>query len=102
MGAAIACDCFAAAGEAGLLPPLPPQLATPTAMRRIAAAVARKGIGLLGFMGVLRWELGSRMFPAARALVVGPRETPLPATGAVVRAAGDAVVSRLALPGGDT
>lgn len=34
-----------------LLPLLPPQLATPTAMRRIAAAVERKGIGLLRFMG---------------------------------------------------
>lgn len=51
LGAATACDCFAAAGEFELLPPLPPQLATPTAMRRIAAAVARKGIGLLRFMG---------------------------------------------------
>jgi hypothetical protein len=35
-----------------LLPLLPPQLATPTAMRRIAAAAARKLIGLLRFMGV--------------------------------------------------
>lgn len=37
-----------------LLPLLPPQLATPTAMRRIAAAVARKVIGLLRFMVFLR------------------------------------------------
>jgi hypothetical protein len=45
---AAACDCFAAGGEFELLLPLlPPQLATPTAMRGIAAAVARKVIGLL-------------------------------------------------------
>jgi hypothetical protein len=35
-----------------LLPLLPPQLATPTAMRRIAAPLARKVIGLLRFTGV--------------------------------------------------
>src|SRR3954451_3608266 len=52
LGAAAACDCFAADGEFELLPLLPPQLATPTAMRRIAAALARKVIGLLRFMGV--------------------------------------------------
>lgn len=52
LGAAAACDCFAADGEFELLPPLPPQLATPTAMSRIAAALARKVIGLLRFMGV--------------------------------------------------
>src|SRR4051812_31316352 len=69
LGAATACDGFVAAGgfEAlELLPLLPPQLATPTAIRRIAAAVARKVIGLLRFMGgppVRVWE--SRRFPAA-------------------------------------
>jgi hypothetical protein len=103
LGAAAAADCFVVAGEFELLPLLPPQLATPTATRRIAAAVARKVIGLLRFMGVLQSEVwGSGRFPAAGPLVVGRRETHLPATGAVVRAAGDAVDSRLALPGGGT
>ncbi len=52
MATAAACDCFAGAGEFELLPLLPPQLATPTAMRRIAAALAKKVIGLLRFMSV--------------------------------------------------
>src|SRR4051794_32879051 len=54
-GAAATGVCFMAAGglEAFELPPLlPPQLAAPTAMRRIAAAVPRKVIGLLLFIGV--------------------------------------------------
>ena len=62
LGTAAACDCFGAAGELGLLL-LPPQLATPTAMRRIAAAVARKGIGLLRFMGVPPLGIGIREVP---------------------------------------
>src|SRR3954447_9293855 len=91
-GAAATGVCFMAAGglEAfELLPLLPPQLATPTAIRGTAAAAAIKVIGLLRFMGVppVRvWE--SLRFPAARPSVVGHRETPLPTTGAVVRAAG--------------
>src|SRR4051812_12209076 len=91
-GAAATGVCFMAAGglEAfELLPLLPPQLATPTAIRGTAAAAAIKVIGLLRFMGVppVRvWE--SLRFPAARPFVVGHRETPLPTTGAVVRAAG--------------
>src|SRR3954451_19544465 len=96
---------WAAAGGSELLPPLPllpPQLATPAAMRRIAAAVARTVIGLLRFMGVPSvgvWNKES--FPVARAFVVGRRETPLPATGAVVRAASASEDSELALPGGN-
>jgi hypothetical protein len=92
VAATVACDCFAAAGEFELLSLLPPQLATPTAMSRIAAPLARKVIGLLRFMvgpPVRVW--GSGRFPAVRPLVVGPRETPWSATGEVVRAAGDAV-----------
>ena len=101
MDAAAACDCFAAAVEVELLPLLPPQLATPTAMRRIAAAVARKVIGLLRFMGVPPLGIGiSRRFPTVGPLVVGPGEAPWPATAAVVRTAGASVDSRLALPGG--
>jgi hypothetical protein len=70
-------------------------------MSRIAAALARKVIGLLRFMGVppVRvWE--SLRFPAGRPFVVGHRETPLPTTGAVVRAAGTCEDSQLALSGG--
>jgi hypothetical protein len=52
LAATVACDCFAAGAEFELLPLLPPQLATPTAMRRIAAPLARKVIGLLRFMAV--------------------------------------------------
>jgi hypothetical protein len=52
LATACACDFFAAAEEFELLSLLPPQLATPTAMRRIAAPLARKVIGLLRFMGV--------------------------------------------------
>lgn len=55
-----ACDCFAAAGEFELLSLLPPQLATPTARRRIAAPLARKVIGLLRFMVFLRSVVGAR------------------------------------------
>src|SRR3954470_12045498 len=77
LGTAAAWDCFGAAGEFELLPP---QLATPTAMRRIAAAVAMKVIGLR-FMGVPPVRVwGSGRFPVARPLVVGRRETPVPAT----------------------
>src|SRR3954453_1332443 len=47
LAGAAACAWLGAAGEFELLPLLPPQLATPTAMRRIAAAVAMKVIGLL-------------------------------------------------------
>jgi len=103
-GAAATGVCFMVAGglEAfELLPPLPPQLATPTAIRGTAAAAAIKVIGLLRFIGVppVRvWE--SLRFPAARPFVVGHRETPSPATGAVVRAAGASEDSRLALSGG--
>ena len=103
-GAAATGVCLMAVGglEAfELLPLLPPQLATPTAMRRIAAAVPRKVNGLLRFMGappVRVWE--SLRFPAARPFVVGHREAPLPTTGAVVRAAGASEDSQLALPGG--
>jgi hypothetical protein len=68
LGAAAACDCFAAAGELGLLLLLlllPPQLATPTAMSRIAAAVARKVIGLLRVIGssVRNWDQGGSLPP---------------------------------------
>ena len=62
LDAAAACDCFAAGGELGLLL-LPPQLATPTATRRIAAAVARKGIDLLRFMGVPPLGIGISEVP---------------------------------------
>src|SRR6186997_1590176 len=68
--AAAACDCFAGACEFELLSLPPPQAATPTAMRKIAAEVARKVIGLVRFMGVppVRvWESGR--FPAAGPLV---------------------------------
>ena len=50
LGAAAAADCVLAGVEFELLLLLPPQLATPTAMRRVAAAAARKVIGLLRFM----------------------------------------------------
>jgi hypothetical protein len=46
-----------------LLPLPPPQLANPTVMRRIAAAVARKLIGLLRFMGVPPVRVGNREVP---------------------------------------
>ena len=100
MGATAAAGCFWAAWEFELLSLLPPQPATPTAMRRIAAVGARKVIGLLRFMGFLRSGLGIGRFPAAKRLVVGPRETPLAATGAVARVAGASVDCRLALTGG--
>jgi len=54
----------AAAGEFELLPP---QLATPTAMRRIAAAVAMKVISLLRFMGIPPVRVWIREVPCRRA-----------------------------------
>jgi hypothetical protein len=66
VGAAATGDCLMAAGgfEAfELLPLLPPQAPTPTAMRRIAAAVARRVIGLLRFMGVPPLGIGVREVP---------------------------------------
>src|SRR4249919_2991767 len=50
-----------------LLPLLPPQLATPTAMRRSAAALARQGISLLRFIWVPPLGLGVREVPRRRA-----------------------------------
>src|SRR5919106_3749665 len=53
-GAAATCGCLLVAGgvEAFELPlSLPPQAATPTAMRKVAAAAARKVLSLLRTMG---------------------------------------------------
>ena len=100
-GAAATGVCLMAVGGLEAFELLPPQLATPMAMRGTAAAAAIKVIGLLRFMGVppVRvWE--SLRFPAARPFVVGHREAPLPTTGAVVRAAGASEDSQLALSGG--
>jgi hypothetical protein len=65
LGAVAAADCLFVSGEFELLPLLPPQLATPTPMRRIAAAVARKVIGLLRVMGssVRNWDQGGSLPP---------------------------------------
>jgi hypothetical protein len=60
LGAGAAADCLLVSGEFELLPP---QLATPTPMRRIAAAVARKVIGLVRFMGVPPLGIGITEVP---------------------------------------
>ena len=67
MGATAAgAGCFWAAWEFELLSLLPPQLATPTAMRRIAAMVARKVIGLLRFMMLLGFGNQGGSLPRGR------------------------------------
>jgi hypothetical protein len=48
-------DAGAGAGAAVALPP-PPQAATARALSGITAALARKVIGLLRVMSLLRWE----------------------------------------------
>src|SRR3954471_714058 len=97
-GAAAACDWFAAAGEFELLPLLPPQLATPTAMRRIAAAVAMKVIGLR-FIGVPPLGIGIREAPWRGAACRQPEGDTLACNRGGIRMAGRPPESGLALPG---
>ena len=104
LGATAACDCLLAAGGVEafeLLSLLPPQLATPTAISRIAAVVARKVIGLLRFMLVPsglgnsqgRWRRTVCRRPPGGTSACNPRGS----WGAC-----DPIDSRLALPGGET
>ena len=64
LGVTAGAGCLLAAGAFELLPPPPPQAATPAAVRKTAAAVARKVIGLLRFMVLLRWDWDQGGSPA--------------------------------------
>src|SRR3954451_5677359 len=92
-------DWFAAAGGFELLPLVPPQLATPTAMRRIAAAVAMKVIGLR-FIAVPPLGIGIREAPWRGAACRRPEGDTLACNRGGIRVAGTSPGSGLALPGG--